>query len=221
MFWFKKNKCIRVKGTSNNILCNKLKSNLFYQCCKLRIRGNNNIVSIDDTNTFEKSEIIIHGNNNSVTIGKASGGILHIEILADNCLIEIGDKSGFTGAQICLRDNNSQVSFGQDCIVAKDTRFYCTDFHSIVEMDTKKPINQGHSIVIGNHVWIGEGVKVLKNTKIADNIIVGISSVVCKDLEESYAAYAGAPAILRKKNIGWQRDKFDVAISKYEGNKND
>ncbi len=53
--------------------------------------------------------------------------------------------------------------------------------------------------VVGNDVWIGENVTVLPGVKIGDGAIIGMNSVVSKDVEP-YAVVAGNPAkFIRKR----------------------
>lgn len=53
-------------------------------------------------------------------------------------------------------------------------------------------------VIIGNNVWLGEGVAVLPGVTIGDNTIVGANSVVTKDLDAN-SIYAGNPATIIKR----------------------
>lgn len=57
------------------------------------------------------------------------------------------------------------------------------------------------SVIIGNDVWIGYGVKILEGIKIGDGAIIGACSLVTKDVK-SYEIVGGIPA----KKIG---DRFN------------
>ncbi|QRM57023.1 CatB-related O-acetyltransferase [Sinorhizobium sp. BG8] len=54
-------------------------------------------------------------------------------------------------------------------------------------------------IVIGNDVWIGRGVSIMRGCKIGDGAIIAASSVVTKDVEP-YSVVGGVPA----KMIRWR-----------------
>lgn len=176
---------------------------------KITIYGKNNLIQIDQSVYMEKSSIFISGNNNHVVLKSNVHGIVDIQILSDMCRVEIDEKTGFTGTKIVLGDKNSTVTFGRECIVAKDTIIYVTDFHSVIDFKTGYPINQGRYIKVGNHCWIGEGVKILKNTRIEDDVIVGAFSLVSRDLDEPHSVYAGVPAKKCKENVSWDYAKYD------------
>ena len=62
-------------------------------------------------------------------------------------------------------------------------------------------------IVIGDNVWLGANVAVLKGVTIGDGAIVGANSVVTKSVEE-YSVVGGAPARLIKR-IGAREQDSD------------
>jgi len=54
---------------------------------------------------------------------------------------------------------------------------------------------------IGNNVWIGPGAKIFGKIFIADGVMIGANSVVCKDILEPDITVAGIPA-KKIKNTG-------------------
>lgn len=193
-------------------LISKIKKK-FTKKIKTRINGFANSVEIHPKNLLKNVMIRISGNGNKVILHEdtyVSPGYLTIEIYANNCIVEIGKNTGFSGCEIFLWDDNSKVVLGTDCIVAKDTKIYCTDFHSLIEYGTNRPVNKGREVIVGNHVWLGNSVKVLKNTHIASDIVVGADSIVSKNLDVSHSVCAGNPAVLKKENISWAKEKFDL-----------
>ena len=209
-------KLIKIKGIDNQLVSAKSKTNMLYKRSPIEIKGNNNLVNIDEHNQIYKFHLIINGDNNQVTVDRNLKGILKLVITGNNCRVHIGKDCLFRGCEIAVFENNSILEFGDDSMAARDSRIYASDFHTIYDIDTKRPLNQGTHIHIGKHVWVGEGVMILKNHSIADNIIVAAHSVVTKDLTQSNAIYAGNPATLKKTNVNWDYRQYDEYLADLE-----
>lgn len=66
-------------------------------------------------------------------------------------------------------------------------------------------------ISIGEHCYIGSAARFAPGSSIADNVVVGIGSVVTKRIEESHAIIAGSPAVVVTKDRGWKsREQLDA-----------
>lgn len=205
---------LTISDKNNTFTCSKKHHNELLKYGIVKIKGENNNINIGSPNYLKTSEILITGNNNTVIIPPNCFGGLKLDIRANNTTVIVGEKTGFMGTELVLQENNSKVIIGNDCMFAKETRIYCSDFHAIFSIHDNIPFNQGKEIIIGNHVWIGEGVKITKNTHITDNVIVGLNSVVTKDLNTPYAIYAGTPATIKKTEVNWQHEPYDYAIKK-------
>ena len=72
------------------------------------------------------------------------------------------------------------VSIGPDC-----------DIYADVRLVLAKGAKQGPQI--GRHVFLGDGAKVVGNVKVGDHAVIGVSSVVTKDIP-SNATAVGIPA---------------------------
>ena len=110
-----------------------------------------------------------------------------------------------------MDESGLTMKIGKNCMFALGVIMRPCDGHAIYNNDTKTIINKPeyHSIEIGNHVWCGMDVKILKNTKIPDNSIVGAGAIVNKKFEEKNVIIAGVPAGIIKRNINWSIDNTD------------
>lgn len=117
-----------------------------------------------------------------------------LRTLRPGAVIEIGDDTGMSGATICAE---TYVSIGKQCLIGANVTIADTDFHPV------KPENRRYNsmpddvatrpVRIGNNVFLGSGVIVLKGVTVGDNAVIGAGSVVVKDVPENCIA-AGNPA---------------------------
>lgn len=131
--------------------------------------------------------------------------------LEKNTKIGLGAKitAGF-GGEIKVMENTAifdytiidiqnRLEIGRDCLVAPFC--YITDYDHVLRDKNLPIIKQGYKsspIVIGNNVWLGTHVIVLKGVKIGDNCVIGAGSVVISDIPANSLA-AGVPAKVIKK----------------------
>ena len=66
-----------------------------------------------------------------------------------------------------------------------------------------KRINQAKDVVIGNHVWTGQQVTILKGTIIADDCILGACSLLTGKNYPTNCVIAGNPAKVVKTEVTW------------------
>ncbi|MGH7146277.1 MAG: acyltransferase [Nitrospiraceae bacterium] len=103
-------------------------------------------------------------------------------------LISLGECASI-GADTCLR-GNGEIVIGDHVMMGEQVLIYTQD-HRITKGGFNGYIVK--DVVIGNHVWIGGRVTILKGVTIGDNAVIGAGSVVTKDVP-SGAVAAGAPA---------------------------
>ena len=87
---------------------------------------------------------------------------------------------------------SDSVEIGTMCAISWGVSILDGDLHSV--RDKKgKVTNSPRRIIIGNNVWIGHGVSVLKGSQIGSNSIVGAKTVVTKTFPDN-AVISGVPA---------------------------
>lgn len=144
----------------------------------------------------------------------------HLNVLfgeAKNMSIKINKDVSICSASICSNQVNGSIEIGNDCMIASGVYISASDGHSIFDLKTGKLINaQKHTLTIGNHVWLGDESRILKNAIIQNNSVVGNGSVVTKPFNESNIVIAGNPARIIKNNIMWKRDVITSLETKLE-----
>lgn len=164
---------------------------------------------ISDVNCLVKNlHIRINGSNNTIKLGKniTIKSDCEFAITGNRCRIQIGDDSTFTShVKIEVNEDNQFIEIGNDCMFSNNIILRTNDSHPIYSLDSQKRINPAKSIRIGNHVWIAAGVSILKGVNIGDGSVIGLKSIVTKDIPENVIA-AGTPAKVIKYGIEWKRD---------------
>ena len=104
----------------------------------------------------------------------------------------------------CVIDCFDSISIGHHVFISERVVLRDSDNHSIQDMEA---ISSDESaviapIVIGDHVWIGMNVIVLKGVTIGEGAIVAAGSVVNKDIPP-HCLVAGVPAKVVKTDVTW------------------
>ena len=108
--------------------------------------------------------------------------------------IDIGSYCLLTpGLQIVSAEH---VSIGDNVMIASRVYISDADWHDVY--DRLASPGQRAAVVLGNNVWLGEGVKVCKGVSIGENSVIGAGSVVTKDIAANVVA-AGNPAKVIKQ----------------------
>jgi acetyltransferase-like isoleucine patch superfamily enzyme len=166
--------------------------------------GKNNQIEINNSKICN-TNITIKGYDNKLTfedgfdIRKAN-----IILYGINCSICIGRNTIINGIRIVNVGKNNNIEIGQNCLFADNVEIYGSDTHSIYNKNGDF-INPECSVIICSKVWIGVHVKILKGVHIGEGAIVGIGSLVTKNVAAN-CLVAGNPIRLLKEDIKWTLD---------------
>lgn len=181
-----------------------------FQNFNVYVFGTNSKMDIFYPTRIENSSFVLYSNS-SISIKKTPHYIVDTVIKCSDNKIEIGKN--FSTHKCCIfvcDEKNLNLKIGDDCMFSVDIYLWATDGHKIYDVDTKKVLNKAaFGINIGNHVWLGNGVKVLKNSRISDNTIVGAGSIVTGTFDTPNVILAGAPAKIIKKSVNWSPEAPD------------
>lgn len=113
----------------------------------------------------------VHGRCNIL-----NGGIISI---TDKAVFETGHRVSI-GANVRIKCTD-RISIGDSCMVSWDVQIFDTDFHYVVS-DDNMIMRNNKPVIIGNAVWIGSRVTILKGTELSEGSIVSSNSLVNKNL---------------------------------------
>lgn len=163
--------------------------------------GEDNLVQLNNE-LVHNTTIFVRGLGNQLIIDeKARITNSNIIIKANHSLVHIGQGTQLGGTVIVCCGNHSHIQIGKNCSISENVDIWNSDTHDIISEGTV--INPPRSIDIGDHVWIGKGAAVLKGVHIGDSAIIGMHSLVTKDLRPN-TINVGNPIREIKENVTWK-----------------
>ena len=177
--------------------------------CKIVNQGHNNRIIIGDYSRLLDCTLTIRGNNNIIRVGDRCTCKQAVFCIEDNSnVIELGNETSLCGQIQLAAIEHTTIKIGEKCLFSSKIDIRTGDSHSLVQKGTAKRLNYSSSIDIGNHVWVGTGVTILKGTSIAENCMVGACSLLCKQYSNPNCVIAGVPAKEVKRNIDWLAERI-------------
>lgn len=86
------------------------------------------------------------------------------------------------------------ISIGKGCYIAQNVGIITAN-HSFEDLDAHE---EGKSVTIGTHCWIGMNAVILPGVILGNNTVVAAGAVVTKSFEEGGVVIAGVPAKIVK-----------------------
>ena len=184
---------------------------IFIRCTRI-IGENNNVIFKCSEETQGKIELVIQGNGNSVVIEEfvEVTSLLRICIMDNNSKVIIGRGTTIESASISVADDDNFVIIGEDCMFAQNVTLLASDFHTICNLEEGRRINVRKGNKIDNHVWLGIGVTVLKNTRVMSNSICRAASTIGGVIVPPNTIYPERKR--KKKEVTWERARKESIV---------
>ena len=148
------------------------------------------------------SQIQFFGDNNTVKI-EHDCVLKNVDIwISDGGIVAIGHNTHFSGKIHIACIEGKKVHIGDRCLFSDSIIFRTGDSHSILD-NAGRRINLAKDITIGDHVWIGQQVIVLKGSTVGSDSIIGTGSLLTGKYYESNSIIAGSPAKIIKQQVSW------------------
>ena len=197
-----------------NRLCSrkvKLETGLTYlNGLKIKSKGTNNRVIIDDYTRILDCTVTFHGSNNTVWLkGRSLLHEMHFFMEDDNNTITVGVHNLIHGPVELATMEGTRIDIGDDGMVSSGVAFRTGDSHSITDLQGRR-INRSLDIKVGNHVWVCQKVSCMKGVTVPDHCIVAATSTLCKTYDEPHCILAGVPARIVKRDIDWTTPRLKI-----------
>lgn len=166
-------------------------------------QGTGNILFVEDGVSLGGSRIQFMGSDSVIYLSRSSASLLVSLVAGERSAIYIGRENYFNDTVHILATEWQNVILGGRCAISSGIWIRTADPHLIYRCGTRERLNDSQPILIGDHVWLGQDVLVLKGTKIGSGAVVGGGSVVANKRLLSNASYAGNPVRLIQRDVFW------------------
>lgn len=169
------------------------------------ISGENNHIRLHEGVRFKNCSISA-SSNSKIEIHSSKFNIVNLKIYSNESVIKIGENFSCWGVHLRCHERGSSVEIGKNCMFSSDIFIYPTDVHTIYDQATGKALNHAEPVVIGDHVWCGRSVTILKGVVIRNDVVIGSASLVTKKFHENNVVIGGSPATVLRRGINWARE---------------
>jgi acetyltransferase-like isoleucine patch superfamily enzyme len=195
----------------------------------ITVGGNGNSIELASGARLEGCRIVVSGDGNSVTIGSSWLGGVVLTIIGGNNRIAFAEECRVVGlGAVCEDDGNNivvlsgtefagpaelaalegtSIRVGAHCLFSRGVSVRTSDSHSLVDLAGRR-INPSKDVTIGNHVWLGMNVTILKGASVPDSSVVGACAVVTKAFETPHSVLAGNPARVVREDVDWRVERI-------------
>ena len=212
----------QISDCNNSSLENKIffdKDHCVFDNSCIEFHGKKNILYLENGVNLKNTKIRFLGDYGLVVLRKSRFPLcINLSVYSQTCTY-IGQESYFNGLLNIINSEAQNIFIGDHCLFSFGIWIRNSDAHPIFDMSSKSRINPGNSVIIGDHVWIGQGSLILKGCRIGSGSVIGAASCLSHKLIGSNEIWAGNPVKKLKDNIIWQGNcihdsiKSDINLS--------
>lgn len=178
-------------------------------CGALRVifRGSGNRLQIAPGCRFDGGHIEL-GQDCSFSAGPDCQFSRAVFYAARGASLQIGAGCRFTWTSYFAAHEPARIELGAGCLIASDCYFSSSDMHSVIDRRSGLRLNRPGDVVLGDRVWLGDAVRVLKGVSIGHGCVIGTAAVVTRSIPD-YCLAAGVPARVIRRDISWDEALLD------------
>ena len=176
-------------------------ANIEFEQSSITFNGSNNIIVIEDGVKMKNCMLKINGENTLFYLSKSKHWY-YLDITGNNnTSIYFGKNCFLNGRLVAVTSERQNIFIGNNGLFSYGITLRTADPHLVFDCETKQRINHSASVLLGDHVWLGQGAMLLKGTQIGSGSIIGAAAVCAGKKVPSNASYAGNPAKLIKQGV--------------------
>ncbi len=180
----------------------------------IEIHGDDNVIEFDEdccvTNAIIKAWVDRAGRNAvKLTRTRIGRGVQYSQgqiILGGDCVsVEIGEGTNIIEAKLFAVERHSRIEIGPWCLFSWNIEIRTSDWHPIFDIESGQRINMPAPVRLAERVWVGSDVRILKGVTVGAGSVIGVGSIVTRDIPASCVA-VGNPARVVRTGISWSVD---------------
>ena len=123
--------------------------------------------------------------------------------------IEVLKEAIFDTGYFSMNSNSTLVAackicLGDDVMISRNVVIYDSDFHSILD-EFGNCVNRARNVIVGNHVWIGANVTLLKGAIIGEGSIIGANATITGEILENSIVRTSFSKVVKENKGTWSR----------------
>lgn len=197
-----------ISAGSNKVFVNPEKSSLI-DSSFIEFTGENNILFIEDGVTISHSSIHFYGSRSVVYLSESRHKYILDLGAHNNTAVFFGKYNIIWNRLSLIASEGHNVIIGGDSLISWGGFIRTADPHLIYDTEGRGRINPSKSVFLGDHIWFGQSVTILKGTVIGSGSIIGADSVVAGKKIPSNASAAGNPAKIIKEGIFFSKENVN------------
>jgi maltose O-acetyltransferase len=119
-------------------------------------------------------------------------GYCHVEVSSERSRIEVGDRTEFNN-NLTMKSEGAGIAIGRDGLFGAHVEIFDSDFHDLDPTRRRTGRGRVAPVEIGDDVFVGMGVRILKGATIGSDSVIGAGAVVTGSIPAGVVA-AGNPA---------------------------
>lgn len=186
------------KPVNNTIIGESIKSDDSI----IEFRGSGNILFAEPGVDLADSTINFFGDDALLYLSKNNKHQYRVKIdLWRETSAFFGKDNYFNGIFSAIVSERQNLIIGDGGVFSFGIWLRTADPHLIYDAASGKRTNMSKSILIGDHVWIGQNALILKGCRIGSGSIISAAAVLAGKDVSSNTIYAGNPARLIRDNV--------------------